>query len=129
MLDEAFDRLAQSQSDAVDSAKLVEATSFLLENTFKKRDASFWFNRGYQRYKTEIKPEADFRQVTRLIRGRTVLDYGCGSGYMAARLARGGYDVFTTDVLDYRYPEAKHLPFVRMSAATDNGGLPSLGYL
>ena len=48
-----------------------------------------------------------------------MLDYGCGSGYLAARLAKGGYQVFTTDVLDYRYPEARHLPFVRMASATD----------
>lgn len=119
MLDEAFNRLAQSQSDAVDPAKLVEAASFLLENTFRNGDASYWFNLGYHRYKTEVKPEADFRQVKPLIRGQRVLDYGCGSGYLAARLARAGYDVFTTDVLDYRYQEAKHLPFVRMSVATD----------
>jgi SAM-dependent methyltransferase len=48
-----------------------------------------------------------------------VLDYGCGSGYLAARLAKGGYQVFTADVLDYRYQEAKQLPFVQMSSPTD----------
>jgi hypothetical protein len=32
---------------------------------------------------------------------------------------KGGYEVFTTDVLDYRYAEARHLPFVQMTSATD----------
>jgi hypothetical protein len=109
MLAAALDRLAQSQSDAGDAVKLVEVTSSLLHNTFRKGNTSFWFNRGCHRYKAEIKPEADFWQMKPVIRGRTVLDYGCGSGYLAARLAQGGYEVFTTDVLDYRYPEAKHL--------------------
>ena len=52
-------------------------------------------------------------------RAGSVLDYGCGSGYLAARLAKGGYEVFTTDVLDYRYAEARHLPFVQMTSSTD----------
>lgn len=118
-LDEAFDRLARSQSDAIDPRRLVEVTAFLLQNIFRKGDNSHWFNQGYHEYKTQIKPEADFQQVNGLIAGKSVLDYGCGSGYLAARLASGGYDVFTTDVLDYRYKEAKHLPFVQMSSPTD----------
>ena len=34
-------------------------------------------------------------------------------------LARGGYNVFTTDVLDYRYAEAQRLPFRSMTTPTD----------
>jgi SAM-dependent methyltransferase len=119
LLDEAFGKLALSQSNGVHPSKLVEATSFLLENTFRKHDDSYWFNQGYHEYKTRVKPENDFQQLKQLIPGKTVLDYGCGSGYLAARLEHGGFEVFTTDVLDYRYAEAKHLPFVRMSSATD----------
>lgn len=119
MVDDAFDRLSQSQSDGVDSDQLVEATSALLDDTFRKSDPSFWFNRIYHHYKTQTKPENDFQRLQKLLPGKRVLDYGCGSGYLAARLARGGYKVFTTDVLDYRYPEARHLPFVQMASATD----------
>ena len=119
MVDQAFDRLSRSQSDGVDPERLVEATSALLDDTFRKSDPSFWFNRIYHEYKTQIKPEADFQRLQKLLPGRRVLDYGCGSGYLAARLAKGGYDVFTTDVLDYRYAEARHLPFVQMTSATD----------
>jgi SAM-dependent methyltransferase len=119
MADLAFERLTQSQSDGVDAEQLVKVASALLEETFRKSDPAFWFNRIYHQYKTEAKPEIDFRQLQKLLPGDRILDYGCGSGYLSARLARGGYKVFTTDVLDYRYPEARHLPFVQMKSPTD----------
>ncbi|MGH9546753.1 MAG: class I SAM-dependent methyltransferase [Terriglobales bacterium] len=119
MVDHTFDRLWRSQSDGADPDRLVETTSALLQDTFRKSDPSFWFNRIYHQYKTQIKPESDFERLQDLLPGKRVLDYGCGSGYLAARLAKGGYQVLTTDVLDYRYPEARHLPFVRMASATD----------
>jgi len=119
MVDHAFRALSRSQSDGVDPDRLVEVTSALLRDTFKKSDPSFWFNRIYYQYKTQAKPEADFQRLQTLLPGTRVLDYGCGSGYLAARMARGGYKVFTTDVLDYRYPEARHLPFVQMASPTD----------
>ena len=119
MVDHAFGELSRSQDDGVDPGRLVEVTTALLRDTFKKSDPSFWFNRIYHQYKTQAKPEADFQRLQTLLPGKRVLDYGCGSGYLAARLARGGYKVFTTDVLDYRYPEARHLPFVQMASPTD----------
>src|SRR5713101_7850720 len=119
MVGRAFDRLSQSQRDRIDPDQLVKVTSALLEDTFKKSDPSFWFNRVYHQYKTQTKPAIDFEQLQKLLPGERVLDYGCGSGYLAARLAKGGYKVFTTDVLDYRYAEARHLPFVQMASATD----------
>ncbi len=119
MVDHAFDRLSQSQSNGVDPGQLVKVTSALLHDTFKKSDPTFWFNRIYHQYKTQTKPEADFQRLQELLPGQSVLDYGCGSGYLSARLAKGGYKVFTTDVLDYRYAEARHLPFVQMTSATD----------
>ena len=88
MLDEVFGKLALSQSDGVNPRKLVEVTSFLLENAFRKHDDSYWFNQGYHEYKTRVKPENDFQQLKQLIPGKNVLDYGCGSGYLAA--ARAG---------------------------------------
>lgn len=119
MVDQAFDRLSQGQSNGANPGELVKVTSALLHDTFKKSEPSFWFNRIYHQYKTQTKPEADFQRMQKLLPGQSVLDYGCGSGYLSARLAKGGYKVFTTDVLDYRYAEARHLPFVQMSSATD----------
>jgi SAM-dependent methyltransferase len=91
----------------------------LLKDTFRKDDRSFWFNRIYHDYKTRLKPETDFQQLQVMINGARLLDYGCGSGYLSARLARGGYQVVATDVLDYRYEEAKQLPFIQMASPTD----------
>jgi SAM-dependent methyltransferase len=119
MVDDAFQQLVRSQTDGVNCAQLVKVTTELLEGTFKKSDQSFWFNRVYHHYKIQTKPETDFQQLQQLLPGKSVLDYGCGSGYFAARLARGGYKVLTTDVLDYRYPEARSLPFMRMASPTD----------
>jgi SAM-dependent methyltransferase len=119
MVDSALERLAYSQQDGINTGKLVDVTSELLRHTFCKADPSFWFNRVYHRYKTQTKPETDFRQLQRLLPGTRVLDYGCGSGYLASRLAKGGYRVYTADVLDYRYEEARRLPFVQMASPTD----------
>jgi SAM-dependent methyltransferase len=121
MVDQSFARLARSQRDGVEPERLVEVTSALLDDTFRKSDPSFWFNQIYHKYKTVTKPEDDFQTLQKLLPGKSVLDYGCGSGYLDARLAKGGYRVFTTDVLDYRYQEARQLPFVQMSSATDTG--------
>lgn len=119
LVDTAFDKLAHSQQKAIDLQKLAEVAAHLLEHTFRKGDEAFWFNQSYHHYKTRVKPEIDFQQLNGLIKGKRVLDYGCGSGYLAARLAGAGYTVLTTDVLDYRYAEAKHLPFIQMASATD----------
>ncbi len=119
MVDHAFDMLVGSQADVRDPLKLIEVTYALLEDTFHKEEDTFWFNQAYHQYKTCSKPEADFQQLKNLIKGQRLLDYGCGSGYLAARLARGGYQVYTTDVLDYRYDQAKHLPFVQMASSSD----------
>ena len=51
--------------------------------------------------------------------GRRALDCGCGSGYLAEKLSRNGYEVFTTALLDCCYEEARHLPLVQMISPTD----------
>ncbi len=119
MVDRTFDRLEQEQKHAIRSDKLSATTQHLLQDTFKKGEAEFWFNRIYHYYKTVLKPETDYAQLRALIHGERVLDYGCGSGYLSARLARGGYAVSTTDVMEYRYAEARHLPFTQMTSPTD----------
>jgi SAM-dependent methyltransferase len=116
LVDVAMDRLVESQNDNGGPQRLIDITYELIENTFHKSKDSFWFNQAYHHYKTVSKPEADFQLLKNLIEGQRLLDYGCGSGYLAARLAKGGYQVYTTDVLDYRYPEAKGLPFVQMAS-------------
>lgn len=116
LVDSAFEKMVGGQAGSQNPEKLIEVTRALLEDTFHKEDDSFWFNQAYHQYKTVSKPEADFQLLKGLIKGQRLLDYGCGSGYLAARLSKGGYQVYTTDVLDYRYPEAKGLPFVQMAS-------------
>jgi SAM-dependent methyltransferase len=113
LVDTAFNELIRG------GERLAEVSADLARRLFGKDDPSFWFQRDYHVYKTQTKPETDFRQLRELIGGKRVLDYGCGSGYLAARLARGGYEVVTTDVLDYRYREARDLPFVRMTSPSE----------
>jgi SAM-dependent methyltransferase len=116
---EAFAALKTSQGDGVNPSALLAVTTDLLRNVFRTHDKLFWFHVGYQQYKTLDKPEMDLAQLKPLIPGNQILDYGCGSGYLAARLDRAGYSVVTTDVLDYRYPDAQHLPFKVMRSASD----------
>jgi SAM-dependent methyltransferase len=119
LVDQALGRLVDSQHSGTDTDRLAKATGKVIRDIYHKDDPTFWFNQVYHRYKTEIKPQTDVEQLRPLIRGQRVLDYGCGSGYLSTRLEQGGFQVFTTDVLDYRYPEAKHLPFVQMSSPTE----------
>lgn len=121
LVEAALTRLVESQHAGIDEAKLVAVTTGVIENLFHKNDPGFWFNQVYHHYKTELKPQADLTYLTPLIRGPRVLDYGCGSGYLSARLDQAGFQVFTTDVLDYRYAEAQHLPFVQMQSPTEIG--------
>ncbi len=119
LVDQALDELTASQAAGPDPARLVAVTHDLVAATFHAGDSVFWFSRLYHHYKTQLKPALDVQQLSRLIAGRRVLDYGCGSGYLAARLASEGYAVLTTDVLDYRYAEAQRLPFVRLASPTE----------
>ena len=115
----AFRTLESSQARGINPSAMLTATSELLQNVFRTHDKLFWFHVEYQRYKTVNKPEMDLAQLKPLIPGKQVLDYGCGSGYLAARLDKAGYAVMTTDVLDYRYPDARHLPFKAMQSPSD----------
>src|SRR5882757_8289366 len=57
MVDSSFEQLASSQTNGVNPEELVKVTRTLLEQTFKKSDPTFWFNRIYHQYKTQAKPE------------------------------------------------------------------------
>jgi len=121
LVDQALGWLVASQRAGTDEIGLIKATTEVIGDIYRKKDPTFWFNQTYHWYKTEIKPQTDLEQIRPLIRGQRVLDYGCGSGYLSAKLDRAGFQVFTTDVLDYRYAEAGYLPFVQMQSPTEIG--------
>ncbi|MBN2149146.1 MAG: methyltransferase domain-containing protein [Anaerolineales bacterium] len=116
MVKTALEMLRRSQSRGVDPAAWQEAAAQVSDQVLHKADNSFWFNHIYHTYKTQTKPEQDYNLLRNLLSGKRILDYGCGSGYLAVRLAQAGYSVFTTDVLDYRYEEARNLPFAKMGS-------------
>jgi 2-polyprenyl-3-methyl-5-hydroxy-6-metoxy-1,4-benzoquinol methylase len=55
-------------------------------------------------------------QLESWLTGPRVLDFGAGDGMLAERLARCGYQIALTDVLDYRNVNARSLPFVPMTS-------------
>ena len=79
---------------------------------FQSDDPTYWFMETYNRYKMGVRQEHDYQNLQRMLAGQRILDFGCGSGLTAVRLGQGGYDVVTADILDYRSPTARHLPFV-----------------
>jgi SAM-dependent methyltransferase len=81
---------------------------------FRKPEPDFWFNRLYRSYKQSFKPADRFRQLREWLAGETVLDLGCGNGLTSAIVQQHGYRPYLTDVLDYRDPQAKDLPFAPM---------------
>jgi SAM-dependent methyltransferase len=81
---------------------------------FRKPEPDFWFNRRYRGYKQDFKPADRFRQLREWLAGQTVLDLGCGNGLTSAIVRQHGYQPYLTDVLDYRDPLARDLPFAPM---------------
>jgi SAM-dependent methyltransferase len=82
---------------------------------FRKAEPDFWFNLLYRRYKQGLKPADRFRQLRDLLAGETVLDLGCGNGLTSDIVRQHGYRPYLTDVLDYRDPRARDLPFAPMT--------------
>jgi len=116
MVDAAFDLLVNSQRAQLEKESLQQTVATINQTIFRKDDPTFWFNTIYREYKTKTRPHWDFSRLRPFLQGTTILDYGSGGGYLALELERHGYQVLTTDVLDYRVPEARHLPFRQMTS-------------
>ncbi len=117
MVGRAWDLLADDANSG--GEHLGRATETIGREIFRIGDPTFWFNVLYKTYKTDVRPRKDFSRLRQYIRGTRVLDFGSGGGYLALRMSENGYQVSTTDVIDYRVDTARHLPFVAMASATD----------
>jgi len=111
LLQKAFDALEAAGSD---QPRFHHTIVMLRDELFRKQDESFWFNRLYKHYKRDLKPQYRYQNLRGWLSGEQVLDLGCGDGLTSLALSRQGFKVYLTDVLDYRDPAAKPLPFTPM---------------
>lgn len=116
MVTEAVFLLQESQKIKQDVEAVYRIADYISKAIFKKGDFHFWFNKGYKDYKFKIRSKEDYKIIRNDIRGPNVLDFGSNGGHFALELFNNEYNVFTTDVLDHREPEAKHLFFSKMSS-------------
>jgi SAM-dependent methyltransferase len=121
LLEEAFVLLERGSEDG---ERFRQSLSAIYERVFHKDEPGFWFNRVYRDYKREYKPGRRFKELQPLLLGERILDLGCGNGLTSLTLQQHGYQVFLTDVLDYRDARARHLAFQPM---TDAGTIPFSG--
>lgn len=125
LLDEAFTRLSATGPDPTGFQAAVAA---LREQVFRKSDPDFWFNRLYKEYKRGYKPRRRAENLRPWLKGATLLDLGCGDGLTSLALEQAGFRPFLTDVLDYRDPAARGLPFRPMGGAGQANPYPELRF-
>jgi 2-polyprenyl-3-methyl-5-hydroxy-6-metoxy-1,4-benzoquinol methylase len=118
MINESFMLLEDSQKIEGNDTSIYKIADYICSVLFKKRDNNFWFNKGYREYKFNIRSKEDYKVIAKYIKGPNVLDFGSNGGHFALELYKHNYNVFTTDILDHREPEAKHLFFNKMDTPT-----------
>lgn len=121
LLDEAFTSLAEAAGDPAHFPAAIEG---LRTQVFRKTNPDFWFNQVYKEYKRGFKPRRRVQNLQPWLKGETVLDLGCGDGLTSLVLQQTGYAPWLTDVIDYRDPAARGLPFAPMPHP---GSLPYAG--
>jgi 2-polyprenyl-3-methyl-5-hydroxy-6-metoxy-1,4-benzoquinol methylase len=114
MVERSLGLLLQSQSTGPNESTLLDTTGQIATDIIRTNDDCSWFNTVYRHYKADIRPQVDLAFIRPYLQGNTILDFGCGGGYLALALAALGYSPHLTDVLDYRVEDAVTLPFVKM---------------
>lgn len=119
MVIEAFTLLRKSVANGWNYRKLEKAVFFIDAKIFRKNDSAFWFNREYKEYKKKVRPKIEYEEIKKFLAGKIILDFGSGTGSLALELERRGYKILTTDILDYRFNETKHIFFKKMNVPFD----------
>ncbi len=114
IIDESANILRKNLIVSPNTTRLYRVVESLKDKYFRRGDNDFWFNLIYRFYKTEIRPKKDLEFIEPLIKGKKILDFGCGGGYLALELRKRGYVVSTTDILDYRISDVLSMPFRKM---------------
>lgn len=97
---------------------LKRAVDQILQTVVCRSNSDFWYNRFYNDYKTVIKPNAEFERLKPYLIGKKILDFGCGSGYLADLLSKQGWEVSCTDIEDYRPNNQSNFLFQKMNSMT-----------
>lgn len=116
LVNEASDLLAKSQEEGESFIKLESAVIYIYTHLFKKDDESFWFNKMYLNYKKNIRPKMEFSEINSYLQGKKILDFGSGPTCFALELKKHGYKIQAVDILDYRFPETKDVPFMKLQS-------------
>ena len=109
--EKAFDLLGMCGNDRGTWTAIMNT---IVYDLFRKDDPNVWFRRSYGNYWPSTKGALEYAQIMDHIKGNTILDFGCGRGYLALKCRREGYNVLTTDVVDQRIEQAQDLTFKLM---------------
>lgn len=101
ILDMMMQSLVRSQRRGIDTRALRDVGRSCHQRYFSPSHAPSWFVRGYERYRKHHKPRYEFLTIRSHIRGRSILDFGCGDGLFAGMLMEHGYRTTASDVIDY----------------------------
>ena len=124
MIDKAFQQLLAINNEENIEYQFMENLSIIDDKIFKKNDQTFWFNKMYEYYKRYTRSNEDIKLIHRFILNKRAVDFGSGAGYFALELKKKGFEIFTTDVLDYRIADARVLPFKKMFSPIDVDSIP-----
>ena len=124
LVDESFDRLVASQKKGIDIRAVTEVGIYCNKNIMKINTENSWFGDTYSTYRREYKVIHDYSTIERdLVKG-PILDFGSGDGYFTNYLTSQGYDVWGTDIADYRASSAADLRFSIMQSPEQLGNIP-----
>ena len=114
LLDRAFDYVETSIKNGAKSGEIFKG---LNEDIFRSGDKNFWFTKLYSNFKRNVKPNGVLNLYGGHLHGPRVLNIGCGDGIYSRILFDRGYKVTMADVIDFRDPSARDLPFQLMTQA------------
>lgn len=118
MVNLALDLFVKSQSSRISVKKLLQTADIVKRDIFREKDPNFWFNKGYLDFKTRRKPKQVISTVEKFLSGEKILDFGCGSGLLLPQLVDKKYQIFLTDILDYRDKTVSRTLFRKMPQRT-----------
>ncbi len=113
VLNAALELLIQSQKPSASISRLRNVGMYCHDRIYRNKENT-WLMKRYATYKSKLKVEHNYQAIKRWIHGKSVLDFGSGDGYFAHHLCQKGYNVWGTDVQDYRSLHVKDFPLISL---------------